>query len=124
MALAGGFLKEESFSSEKKYPMTLIYCKDCYMVQILEKIDPVESLHQENVKSNIYSLLQLLPDVQREVLMRRFGLCNHEKETLEVVGKAVNLTRERVRQIQLDGLKRLRALMIERGVTDNLLSDE
>jgi len=42
MALAGGFLKEESFSSEKKYPMTLIYCKDCYMVQILEKIDPVE----------------------------------------------------------------------------------
>ena len=29
MALAGGFLKKESFASEKKYPMTLIYCKDC-----------------------------------------------------------------------------------------------
>ena len=42
MALAGGFLKQESFSSEKKYPMTLIYCNDCYMVQILEKIDPIE----------------------------------------------------------------------------------
>ena len=42
MALAGGFLREQSFSSEKKYPMTLIYCKDCFMVQILEKIDPIE----------------------------------------------------------------------------------
>lgn len=42
MALAGGFLKKESFASEKKYPMTLIYCKDCFMVQILENIDPSE----------------------------------------------------------------------------------
>lgn len=42
MALAGGFLKPSSFDNEKKYPMTLIFCKDCYSVQILEKIDPVE----------------------------------------------------------------------------------
>ena len=42
MALAGGFLKPNSFDSEKKYPMTLIFCKDCFSVQILEKIDPVE----------------------------------------------------------------------------------
>ena len=40
MALAGGFLRKESFSEEKKYRMTLIFCKDCFMVQILEKIDP------------------------------------------------------------------------------------
>lgn len=42
MALAGGFLKEESIKEEKLFQMTLIFCNQCFMVQILEKIDPDE----------------------------------------------------------------------------------
>ena len=38
-------------------------------------------------------------------MCRRFGLAGYERETLEEVGEAIGLTRERVRQIQMSGLK-------------------
>lgn len=50
------------------------------------------------------NLLKELPQRQRDVLSRRFGL-KGEKETLESIGRAYNITRERVRQIERDGLK-------------------
>ena len=40
-----------------------------------------------------------------------------ERETLEEVGKAIGLTRERVRQIQMSGLKALREIMKSHGIT-------
>lgn len=52
------------------------------------------------------NLLKDLPTRQRDVLSRRFGL-KGEKQTLESVGRAYNITRERVRQIENDGLARL-----------------
>ena len=52
------------------------------------------------------NLLRDLPARQKDVLSRRFGL-KGEKETLEAVGRAYGITRERVRQIEKEGLKRL-----------------
>lgn len=40
VALAGGFLKQEDFAAEKKYPLRVCFCKNCYAVQVSEKIDP------------------------------------------------------------------------------------
>lgn len=51
-----------------------------------------------------------LNDRERDVLSRRFGLKNLEKETLENIGSAHKLTRERIRQIENAGIKKLRAL--------------
>ncbi len=48
---------------------------------------------------------------QREVLARRFGLLGYEAATLEDVGREIRLTRERVRQIQVEGLRRLREIL-------------
>jgi hypothetical protein len=53
------------------------------------------------------NLLKDLPGRTEDVLTRRFGLSG-EKETLEAIGRAYGVTRERVRQIEEDGLKRLR----------------
>jgi len=62
-------------------------------------------------------LLGDISDRQREVILRRFGLRaaggeprqgRGEKETLEAIGRAMGITRERVRQIEKDGLERLR----------------
>lgn len=44
---------------------------------------------------------------EREVIIRRFGLYDHEEETLEQVGTSLNVTRERIRQIEKKALKKL-----------------
>ena len=54
--------------------------------------------------------LQALPDRERQVLVLRYGLVDEEPKTLEEIGKRLGLTRERVRQIELESLRRLAAL--------------
>jgi RNA polymerase nonessential primary-like sigma factor len=81
------------------------------------KSDPVELLSDEHLAQNIDGYIQGLHEKQREVLCRRFGLMGYERETLEEVGKAIGLTRERVRQIQMSGLKALREIMEVQGIT-------
>ncbi len=74
-------------------------------------VDPSVALQDERVHSNINVWLEKLESKQREVLVRRFGLHGHEKSTLEEVGQELGVTRERVRQIQLEALKRLRRIL-------------
>ncbi len=54
--------------------------------------------------------LQALPDRERMVLVLRYGLLDEEPKTLEEIGKRLGLTRERVRQIELESLRRLASL--------------
>lgn len=53
-------------------------------------------------------LLKDLPERQKDILERRFGLKTGKKETLESIGKSYGITRERVRQIESDGLERIK----------------
>ena len=53
---------------------------------------------------------------ERRVPRRRFGLAGGEPETLEGIGRDLGLTRERIRQIEGSGLRKLRALLRVRGV--------
>ncbi|WP_429113746.1 sigma factor-like helix-turn-helix DNA-binding protein, partial [Aeromonas rivipollensis] len=61
--------------------------------------------------------LEELNPKQREVLARRFGLLGYEPATLEDVGAEIGLTRERVRQIQVEGLRRLREILLGQGLS-------
>lgn len=54
------------------------------------------------------NLLKDLPERQKEVILRRFGLESGERETLESIGSDFGITRERVRQIENDGFLRLK----------------
>ena len=65
--------------------------------------------------SNLDTWLSKLNEKQREVVERRFGLHGYEISTLEQVAKELGVTRERVRQIQMDGLKRLRIILEKDG---------
>ena len=58
---------------------------------------------------------------QKEVVVRRFGLLGYEISTLEEVGNEIGLTRERVRQIQVDALRRLREIFKQEGLSDEML---
>jgi len=83
-------------------------------------IDPAAALMDADIQKKIDQLLDQLTEKQREVLARRFGLRGYEKDTLEGVGRAIGLTRERVRQIQFDALKRLREIMNQAGLMDEI----
>lgn len=66
--------------------------------------------------------LTKLPDKQRLVIMRRFGLDNDDPATLETLAEEMGVTRERVRQIQQEALIKLKRAMAARGVVrDSLL---
>ena len=64
-----------------------------------------------------------LSDKQRAVVERRFGLHGYRRETLEQIGEEIGVTRERVRQIQLDALKNLRAMMESHGISGDTILD-
>lgn len=81
------------------------------------KTDPAELLADERLTKHLEECMEQLSDKQREVLSRRFGLGGYDRQTLEEVGEAIGLTRERVRQIQMSGLKALREIMLKRGIT-------
>jgi len=80
-----------------------------------EALDPADSLQGDKVLEYVDEWLGLLPEKQREVIERRFGLRGREPSTLEQVGLDVGVTRERVRQIQVEALKRLRVILENRG---------
>jgi RNA polymerase nonessential primary-like sigma factor len=78
--------------------------------------DPVELLQDSDMSESIESWLDELSDKQREVVSRRFGLRGYESSTLEEVGREIGLTRERVRQIQVEALARLRIILETEGL--------
>ncbi|MEK9496241.1 RNA polymerase sigma factor RpoS [Photorhabdus sp. P32] len=77
---------------------------------------PEGTTQEDDMKKSIVKWLFELNSKQREVLARRFGLLGYEAETLEDVGKEIGLTRERVRQIQVEGLRRLKDIMQTQGL--------
>jgi RNA polymerase nonessential primary-like sigma factor len=83
--------------------------------------DPTEQLQEEDVHTSIDEWLDQLNDKQREVVERRFGLHGHTVSTLEEVGREIGVTRERVRQIQMDALKRLKKILEAEGFSIDAL---
>lgn len=84
-------------------------------------LDPADILTAEKLHASLESCLNELNEKQREVLSRRFGLGGYERQTLEEVGQAVGLTRERVRQIQMTALKTLREILARHGYDSDVL---
>jgi RNA polymerase nonessential primary-like sigma factor len=64
-----------------------------------------------------------LNEKQRAVVERRFGLHGYRRATLEQIGNEIGVTRERVRQIQLDALKNLRTMMENDGISSDTILD-
>ena len=83
--------------------------------------DPVDTLQEDDVQTNMEQWLGQLNDKQREVVERRFGLHGHPVSTLEEVGEEIGVTRERVRQIQMDALRRLRKILEADGFSMDAL---
>lgn len=81
-------------------------------------IDPEALLETSDMEQHLDIWFHQLKPRQQEILARRFGLYGYDKEGLEEVGRAVGLTRERVRQIQIEAIKKLHAIVVGEGMED------
>jgi RNA polymerase nonessential primary-like sigma factor len=82
---------------------------------------PDACMEQAEIQRYVQEWLAQLTDKQRSVIERRYGLNGKETCTLEVLADELSLTRERVRQIQLEALHTLRRIIKRRGVSKDVL---
>ena len=82
---------------------------------------PESRLVASEIEALVREWLALLNDKQRQVIERRFGLNGHEVCTLEALAERLGVTRERVRQIQLEALAQLRRVLKRRGLSKDVL---
>jgi RNA polymerase primary sigma factor len=75
-------------------------------------VDQIESLH---AYQQVAKLIATFPEAEKKILTLRFGLNDHEPQTLESIGKIFGLTRERIRQIENAALVKLRNLLAAPG---------
>jgi RNA polymerase sigma factor (sigma-70 family) len=78
------------------------------MVADVSSPTPFDVVCEAMLSSEVKKLLEVLDDREREILRLRYGLDSGEPRTLEEVGSALNLTRERIRQIERSALSKLR----------------
>lgn len=79
-------------------------------------LSPVKTTEGIKRREEIIKWLDLLKDMEREIILMRFGLDGSEPRTLEVIGKQFGITRERVRQIEATALSKLRFITNKRSI--------
>lgn len=81
---------------------------------------PQYEAFMDSLRSAIDEALKNLDEKERSVIISRFGLYGNEIKTLEEAGKDLNITRERVRQIQIKALKKLAGLSVSKELKNFL----
>ena len=87
--------------------------------------DPSALLHRDqmeemNAYERVSSFLESFSDAEKRILTLRFGLDDNDPQTLETIGRSFGVTRERIRQIEANSLKKLRRLMKEEGSLEEI----
>ena len=79
---------------------------------------PGESLEEEGLKNRVTKALSTLDPREERVLRLRFGLDDYETRSLEQIGREFGLTRERIRQIEIKALAKLRRTQAQHALGD------
>lgn len=82
---------------------------------------PEDMLQNAEVQRHVHEWLEQLNDKQRWVIERRFGINHNDISTLEDLAADLKVTRERVRQIQMEALRVLRNMLRRKGVSKDQL---
>jgi RNA polymerase primary sigma factor len=83
-------------------------------------VGPVDAASKQLLKEQMQDILDSLSERERKVLEMRFGLLDGQGRTLEEVGQAFGVTRERIRQIEAKALRKLRHPIRSRKLRDYL----
>lgn len=121
---------QELMTHDKQELSTDVAINDEQDLFLLETIrdhdnkDPIDIIQQEDLHAILEKWLDALNDREREIIEKRFGLYGSDEMTLERVGESTQLTRERVRQIQLQTLKHLRRCYQDMGLSPDALGED
>lgn len=99
--------------------------QDTYLLETLadqNSEDPIEAIQTQDLHDIIESSLRSLSKRELEIIERRYGIHGHDVMTLDSIGECTHLTRERVRQIQLQILKQLRRQCVDSGIRDDIVT--
>lgn len=75
--------------------------------------DPEETVQDLDRFDQVMGWMEGLTETEREILALRFGLDDHEPQTLDTIGRKFGVTRERIRQIEAKGLSKLRKSVLD-----------
>ena len=73
-------------------------------------VDPIININIQERKKEIDKILNKLSPRERQILIMHFGLCGQEKHSLEEISKEMNITMERIRQIESLALNKIRGM--------------
>lgn len=99
--------------------------QDIYLLETIadqNSEDPIDAIQAEDLHNIIESCLACLSKRELEIIERRYGIHGYDVMTLDSIGECTHLTRERVRQIQLQILKQLRRQCVDSGIRDDIVS--
>lgn len=89
-----------------------------------DSTSPEQDIVTSNIHKHLNNWLDLLNPNQQRVISMRFGLRGYDICTLEDIGKQINLTRERVRQIQIEAMSKLVQIAQSQNVSKDLLFND
>lgn len=93
---------------------------ECQFIDLLTDINavsPIEQVDQDMQHEELMRILDQLKEKERKIIKLRFGLEDGVPHTLEEIGNMFNLTRERVRQIEVEAMSKIRRIISNEGKT-------
>ncbi|MHC4829623.1 MAG: sigma-70 family RNA polymerase sigma factor [Planctomycetota bacterium] len=85
-----------------------------------EDTTPEDDFVQEELHAQLLTAMEKLTDRERDIVTRYYGLGDEESTSLEAIGEDINLSRERVRQIRNDALRKMKQAVSGAGLADYL----
>lgn len=122
--LSGRYVKKLDRLGKKSYSLEA-NLPDGSEQTLLEKLEddtyptPMEFIDRARRLDKVVVWLKMLDDNERAIIKLRFGLENDERKTLESIGKSLGVTRERIRQIEVKALNKLKKIITE---SENIVS--
>lgn len=120
--LSGRYVKKLNTISKKSYSLEASFPDDSDQ-SLLDRLEderypaPMELISESRRTQSINWWLGMLDDNERTIIRLRFGLDEDEPQTLEAIGKSFGVTRERVRQIEVKALDKLKKIIRQSDVT-------
>lgn len=121
MHASGRYVRRLMLISQKNLSLEATFRKesptDHSLMDIIEDeslLDPLEAIEELKKKERIEEWLDKLNDIEKEVVISRYGLHGRTPQTLDAIGKEIGVTRERIRQIEVRALEKLRFITIKK----------